>query len=88
VDTRPSAEDDVSVSEQRKMNAKVLVRFTEDDLWKLQQEADRQGVSVPQLMREFTLSALPKRRTSRSVPTEPASEDEQARRPAPTSHVA
>jgi hypothetical protein len=88
VDTRPSAEDDVSVSEQRKMNAKVLVRFTEDDLWKLQQEADRQGVSVPQLMREFTLRALPKRRTSRSVATDPASEDEQSQRPAPTSHVA
>jgi hypothetical protein len=70
------------------MTAKVLVRFTEDDLWKLQQEADRQGVSVPQLMRDFSLRALPSRRTPRSVPVDQGSGDEQSHHPAPASHVA
>jgi hypothetical protein len=42
------------------MTAKVLVRFTEDDLWRLQQEADREGISVPQLLRELSLRAFPK----------------------------
>ena len=40
------------------MNAKVLVRFTDDDLCKLQEEADRQGISVPQLMRDLSLRSL------------------------------
>jgi hypothetical protein len=40
------------------MTAKVLVRFTQEDLLALQQEAERQGVSVPQLMREVSLREL------------------------------
>jgi hypothetical protein len=45
----------LSNSESRKLTAKVLVRFTEDDLWRLQQEADREGITVPQLLRENSL---------------------------------
>jgi predicted HicB family RNase H-like nuclease len=51
-------EDDVSNSEQRKLTGKVLVRFTEEDLQALQNEADRQGTSVPALMRELSLRTL------------------------------
>ena len=51
-------EENVSNSEQRKLTAKVLVRFTEEDLNALQQEASRLGVSLPQLMRELSLSNL------------------------------
>jgi hypothetical protein len=40
------------------MTAKVLVRFTEEDLSALQEEADRQGVTVPHLMRELSLRTL------------------------------
>ena len=49
-------EENVSNSEQRKLTAKVLVRFTEEDLNALQQEASRLGGSLPQLMRELSLS--------------------------------
>jgi predicted HicB family RNase H-like nuclease len=48
----------VSNSEQRKLTGKVLVRFTEEDLEALQQEANRQGVSLPQLMRDLSLRTL------------------------------
>jgi predicted HicB family RNase H-like nuclease len=51
-------EDDVSNSEQRKLTGKVLVRFTEEDLQALQEEADRQGTSLPALMRELSLRTL------------------------------
>lgn len=51
-------EDNVSNSEQRKLTGKVLVRFTAEDLEALQQEADRQGASLPQLMRELSLRSL------------------------------
>lgn len=51
-------EENVSNSEQRKLTGKVLVRFTEEDLEALQQEATRQGVSLPQLMRELSLRTL------------------------------
>jgi predicted HicB family RNase H-like nuclease len=51
-------EENVSNSEQRKLTGKVLVRFTQEDLQALQQEASRQGVSLPQLMRELSLSNL------------------------------
>lgn len=78
----------MSDSESRRLTAKVLVRFTEDDLWKLQQEADRQGVSVPQLMRDFTLRGLPSRRSGRSVSIDQGSGEDQSRHPARASHVA
>ena len=48
----------MSNSEQRKLTAKVLVRFTEDDLQALQDEADRLGTSLPALMREISLRSL------------------------------
>ncbi|WP_156748702.1 MULTISPECIES: hypothetical protein [unclassified Mycobacterium] len=48
----------MSNSEQRKLTGKVLVRFTEEDLEVLQREADRQGVSLPSLMRELSLRTL------------------------------
>ncbi|WP_156671231.1 MULTISPECIES: hypothetical protein [unclassified Mycobacterium] len=48
----------MSRSEQRKLTGKVLVRFTEEDLQALQQEADRQGLSLPQLMRDLSLRTL------------------------------
>jgi hypothetical protein len=48
----------VSNSEQRKLTGKVLVRFTEEDLEALQQEATRQGVSLPALMRDLSLRTL------------------------------
>ena len=48
----------MSNSEQRKLTGKVLVRFTEEDLEALQQEAGRQGVSLPALMRELSLRTL------------------------------
>ncbi|BAN91842.1 MULTISPECIES: hypothetical protein [Mycobacterium] len=48
----------MSNSEQRKLTAKVLVRFTEEDLEVLQQAASRQGVSLPSLMREISLRTL------------------------------
>ena len=51
-------EENVSNSEQRKLTGKVLVRFTEEDLQALQQEASRHGVSLPQLMRELSLRTL------------------------------
>jgi predicted HicB family RNase H-like nuclease len=51
-------EENVSNSEQRKLNGKVLVRFTEEDLQALQREADRQGVSLPALMRDVSLRTL------------------------------
>jgi predicted HicB family RNase H-like nuclease len=51
-------EETLSVSESRKLTGKVLVRFTEEDLSALQQEADRQGVSLPHLMRELSLRTL------------------------------
>ena len=51
-------EENVSNSEQRKLTGKVLVRFTEEDLEALQQEASRQGVSLPHLMRELSLRTL------------------------------
>ena len=51
-------EENVSNSEQRKLTGKVLVRFTEEDLQALQQEANRHGVSLPQLMRELSLRTL------------------------------
>jgi predicted HicB family RNase H-like nuclease len=51
-------EDNVSNSEQRKLTGKVLVRFTEADLEALQEEASRQGVSLPALMRELSLRTL------------------------------
>jgi predicted DNA binding CopG/RHH family protein len=51
-------EEKVSNSEQRKLTGKVLVRFTEEDLEALQQEASRRGVSLPQLMRELSLRTL------------------------------
>ena len=51
-------EENVSESEQRKLRGKVLVRFTEEDLEALQQEARRQGVSLPALMRELSLRTL------------------------------
>ena len=58
MNTRPNAGGDVSLSESRRLTGKVLVRFTEEDLVALQQEADRQGVSLPQLMRELSLRTL------------------------------
>jgi predicted HicB family RNase H-like nuclease len=51
-------EENVSNSEQRKLTGKVLVRFTEEDLEALQEEATRQGVSLPSLMREISLRTL------------------------------
>jgi predicted HicB family RNase H-like nuclease len=51
-------EEDVSNSEQRKLTGKVLVRFTEEDLQALQEEASRQGTSLPSLMRELSLRTL------------------------------
>ncbi|GAB7144173.1 hypothetical protein [Mycobacterium riyadhense] len=48
----------MSNSEQRKLTGKVLVRFTEEDLEALQQEASRQGVSLPALMRDLSLRTL------------------------------
>jgi len=51
-------EENVSNSEQRKLTGKVLVRFTAEDLEALQQVASRQGVSLPQLMRELSLRTL------------------------------
>jgi predicted HicB family RNase H-like nuclease len=51
-------EEDVSNSEQRKLTGKVLVRFTEEDLEALQRQADRQGISLPQMMRELSLRTL------------------------------
>ena len=48
----------MSNSEQRKLTGKVLVRFTEEDLEALQQEASRRGVSLPHLMRELSLRTL------------------------------
>jgi len=51
-------EENVSSSEQRKLTGKVLVRFTEEDLQALQDEANRQGVSLPALMRDLSLRTL------------------------------
>jgi hypothetical protein len=51
-------EETLSASESRKLTGKVLVRFTEEDLVALQQEAERQGVSLPQLMRDLSLREL------------------------------
>jgi len=51
-------EENVSNSEQRKLTAKVLVRFTAEDLEALQDEANRQGISLPALMRDISLRTL------------------------------
>jgi predicted HicB family RNase H-like nuclease len=51
-------EENVSNSEQRKLTGKVLVRFTEEDLQALQEEASRQGISLPALMRDLSLRTL------------------------------
>jgi predicted DNA binding CopG/RHH family protein len=51
-------EENVSNSEQRRLTGKVLVRFTAEDLEALQQEASRQGLSLPALMRELSLRTL------------------------------
>jgi hypothetical protein len=51
-------EETLSASESRKLTGKVLVRFAEDDLVALQREAERQGVSLPQLMRDLSLRQL------------------------------
>jgi len=51
-------EENVSNSEQRKLTGKVLVRFNEEDLQALQDEANRQGVSLPALMRDLSLRTL------------------------------
>jgi hypothetical protein len=51
-------EENVSNSEQRKLTGKVLVRFTAEDLEALQQEASRQGISLPALMRDVSLRTL------------------------------
>lgn len=48
----------MSNSEQRKLTGKVLVRFTEADLEALQEAANRQGVSLPHMMRELSLRTL------------------------------
>ena len=48
----------MSSSEQRKLTGKVLVRFTAEDLEALQEAANRQGVSLPQLMRDLSLRTL------------------------------
>ncbi|MEE6140317.1 hypothetical protein SKC41_28870 [Mycobacterium sp. 050128] len=48
----------MSNSEQRKLTGKVLVRFTKEDLQALQEAADRQGVTLPHLMRELSLRTL------------------------------
>jgi hypothetical protein len=45
----------LSDSEQRRLTEKVLVRFTEAQMLKLQEEANEQGVSLPHLMRELSL---------------------------------
>jgi hypothetical protein len=80
----------VSLSESRRLTSKVLVRFTDDDLIRLQQEADRLDVSLPQLIREVSLSTLPPRLTSRSasMATDQPSRDEQPRRLEAAVHVA
>jgi len=51
-------EEDASNSEQRKLTGKVLVRFTAEDLQALQEEASRQGTSLPALMRDLSLRTL------------------------------
>jgi predicted HicB family RNase H-like nuclease len=51
-------EENVSNSEQRKLTGKVLVRFTKEDLQALQEEASRQGISLPALMRDLSLRTL------------------------------
>ncbi|WP_156781229.1 hypothetical protein [Mycobacterium gordonae] len=51
-------EENVSRSKQRKLTGQVLVRFTEEDLQALQDEANRQGVSLPALMRDLSLRTL------------------------------
>jgi predicted HicB family RNase H-like nuclease len=48
----------LSASEQRRLKGKVLVRFTEEDKAALEEEAQRQGVTLPQLMREISLRTL------------------------------
>lgn len=48
----------MSNSKQRKLTGQVLVRFTEEDLQVLQEEASRQGTSLPSLMRELSLRSL------------------------------
>ena len=48
----------MSNSKQRKLTGQVLVRFTEEDLEALQEEANRQGVSLPALMRDVSLRTL------------------------------
>ncbi len=48
----------MSNSKQRKLTGQVLVRFTAEDLEALQEAADRQGASLPSLMRELSLRTL------------------------------
>jgi predicted DNA binding CopG/RHH family protein len=48
----------VNMSETRQMTALVAVRFAEDDLNELRQEAARRGISVQQLLRDTTLTSL------------------------------
>ena len=43
-------------SETRQLTEIVSVRFTPADMRELRQEADRRGVSVPQLLRESGLN--------------------------------
>ena len=56
--TREVPEETLSNSEQRKLTAKVLVRFTEEDLAALQEEADRLGTTLPAMMRDLSLRTL------------------------------
>ncbi|MCP9276503.1 hypothetical protein [Mycolicibacterium arenosum] len=45
-------------SETRQLTKLVAVRFSPDDLETLQEEATRREISVPQLLREITLTTL------------------------------
>ena len=45
-------------SETRQLTALVGVRFTQADLDALKAEAIRRDISVPELLREFSLSSL------------------------------
>lgn len=45
-------------SESRQLTEFVGVRLTTDDLDELREEASRQGVTVPRLLRDITLNTL------------------------------
>ncbi|MBV8178553.1 MAG: hypothetical protein JO045_07020 [Mycobacterium sp.] len=45
-------------SETRQLTAQIAVRFTPADLCDLRKEADRQGISVQQLLRDSCLRSL------------------------------